>query len=74
MLKVSKRPSILEAKSGDDIEELATYINGQTDKVSASVNEEGQLQIFMAGDRKPAGSISFSGGLASELNMNLSWL
>ena len=28
----------IEAKAGDDIEELATYINGQTDKVSASVN------------------------------------
>ncbi|KOO14097.1 flagellin [Vibrio xuii] len=60
----------ITAKSGDDIEELATYINGQTDKVSASVNEEGQLQIFMAG-KETAGTISFSGGLASELNMNL---
>ncbi|EEX91691.1 flagellin [Vibrio orientalis CIP 102891 = ATCC 33934] len=60
----------ITAKSGDDIEELATYINGQTDKLSASVNEEGQLQIFMAG-KETAGTISFSGGLASELNMNL---
>ncbi|TFH91874.1 flagellin [Vibrio ouci] len=60
----------ISAKSGDDIEELATYINGQTDKVSASVNEEGQLQIFMAG-KETAGTISFSGGLANELNMNL---
>jgi len=61
----------IEAKTGDDIEELATYINGQTDKVSASVNEEGQLQIFMAGD-KTSGTISFSGSLANQLNMNLS--
>ena len=61
----------IEAKSGDDIEELATYINGQTDKVSASVNEDGQLQIFMAGD-KTSGTISFSGSLANQLNMNLS--
>ncbi|MDC5841426.1 flagellin [Vibrio europaeus] len=60
----------IEAKTGDDIEELATYINGQTDKVSASVNEEGQLQIFMAGD-KTSGTISFSGSLANQLNMNL---
>lgn len=60
----------ITAKSGDDIEELATYINGLTDKVSASVNEEGQLQIFMAG-KETAGTISFSGGLANELNMNL---
>ncbi|MDC5847972.1 flagellin [Vibrio europaeus] len=60
----------IEAKTGDDIEELATYINGQTDKVSASVNEEGQLQIFMAGD-KTSGTILFSGSLANQLNMNL---
>ncbi|WP_315897567.1 flagellin hook IN motif-containing protein, partial [Vibrio cyclitrophicus] len=37
----------INAKTGDDIEELATYINGQTDLVSASVNDEGQLQIYM---------------------------
>ncbi|EGA71368.1 flagellin [Vibrio sinaloensis DSM 21326] len=60
----------VKAKIGDDIEELATYINGQTDKVSASVNEEGQLQIFMAG-KESAGTISFSGSLANELQMNL---
>jgi len=60
----------IEAKIGDDIEELATYINGQTDKVSASVNEDGQLQIYMAGS-ETSGTISFSGSLASQLNMNL---
>lgn len=56
------------ANSGDDIEELATYINGQTDQISASVNQDGQLQLFMAG-RETAGTISFSGALASELSM-----
>ncbi|MDN3610680.1 flagellin [Vibrio ostreicida] len=61
---------IIDAKVGDDIEELATYINGQSSQVSASVNEEGQLQLFMAGD-ETSGTISFSGGLASELNMGL---
>ncbi|HCE2196044.1 TPA: flagellin [Vibrio parahaemolyticus] len=60
----------INAKAGDDIEELATYINGQTDKVTASVNEKGQLQIFMAGE-ETAGTISFSGYLASELGMSL---
>ncbi|MBM4859679.1 flagellin [Vibrio parahaemolyticus] len=60
----------INAKAGDDIEELATYINGQTDKVTASVNEKGQLQIFMAGE-ETAGKISFSGDLASELGMSL---
>lgn len=61
----------IKAKQGDDVEELATYINGQTDKVSASVNEEGQLQIYMAGS-ETAGTISFSGSLANQLNMNMS--
>ena len=60
----------IKAKAGDDIEELATYINGQTDKVSASVNEDGQLQIFMAGT-ETAGAISFSGSLADQLQMGL---
>ncbi|MEH0665515.1 flagellin [Vibrio scophthalmi] len=58
----------ITAKEGDDIEELATYINGQTDMVKASVDEDGQLQIF-AGTNKVDGAVSFSGGLAGELNM-----
>ncbi|WP_038177106.1 flagellin [Vibrio pacinii] len=61
----------ITAKIGDDIEQLATYINGQTDKVSASVNEEGQLQLFMAGEQT-SGTISFSGNLANQLNLSLS--
>ncbi|ROV58777.1 flagellin [Vibrio ponticus] len=61
----------IAAKAGDDIEELATYINGQTDQVSASVNQDGQLQLFMAG-KETAGTISFSGSLAEQLGMNLS--
>lgn len=32
-------------KGGDDIEEIATRINGQTDQVNASVTEKGQLQL-----------------------------
>ncbi|WP_038879223.1 flagellin [Vibrio jasicida] len=60
----------INAKAGDDIEELATYINGQTDKVTASVNEEGQLQLFMAGE-ETSGALSFSGDLASELGLQL---
>ncbi|MEZ9741239.1 flagellin [Vibrio splendidus] len=59
----------INAKAGDDIEELATYINGQTDLVSASVNDEGQLQIYMSGE-DTAGTISFSGSLAGELSMS----
>lgn len=60
----------INAKAGDDIEELATYINGQTDKVTASVNEDGQLQLFMAG-ADTSGTLSFSGNLASELGLQL---
>ncbi|WP_342608216.1 flagellin [Vibrio tritonius] len=60
----------ISAKAGDDIEELATFINGQTDKISASVNEHGQLQIYMAG-KETAGTLSFSGSLADQLHIGL---
>ncbi|WP_340480121.1 flagellin [Vibrio anguillarum] len=60
----------IQAKVGDDIEELATYINGQTDKVSASVNGKGQLQLFMAG-KETSGTIDFKGSLANQLQMNV---
>ncbi len=60
----------IHAKEGDDIEQLATYINGQTDEVSASVNEDGQLQIFMAG-KETSGTLSFSGNLADDLQLEL---
>ncbi|MCE0494512.1 flagellin [Vibrio salinus] len=58
----------INAKAGDDIEELATYINGQTDLIQASVDQDGKLQVF-AGTNKVSGPVSFSGGLAGELNM-----
>ncbi|CCN81805.1 Polar flagellin B/D [Vibrio nigripulchritudo SFn27] len=58
----------INAKDGDDIEELATYINGQTDLVKASIGEEGKLQIF-AGNNKVTSDLAFSGGLAGELTM-----
>ncbi|RJX71618.1 flagellin [Vibrio sinensis] len=56
------------AKAGDDIEELATYINGQTDKVTASVNDQGQLQIF-TDNNTVEGAVTFGGSLGSDLNM-----
>ncbi|MFA0115763.1 flagellin [Vibrio sp. 10N.261.46.E11] len=58
----------ISAKAGDDIEELATYINGQQDLVKASVDDEGKLQIF-AGNNKVDGEIAFSGALSDELGM-----
>lgn len=57
----------IEAKHGDDIEELATYINGQQEYMTASVSGSGELQMFV--DSAVAeGDISFSGNLANELN------
>ncbi len=58
----------ISAKAGDDIEELATYINGQTDLVKASVDQDGKLQIF-AGNNKVEGEVEFSGGLSGELGL-----
>ncbi|MDW6001526.1 flagellin [Vibrio mangrovi] len=58
----------ISAKAGDDIEELATYINGQTDVVNASVDQDGKLQIF-AGNNKVNGEVSFGGALAGELGL-----
>jgi len=59
----------IQAKPGDDIEELATYINGQTDMVKASVDDDGKLQLFMA-QPDIQGNLSISGGLSSELGLN----
>jgi flagellin len=56
------------AKQGDDIEEVATYINGQTDKLTASVDQDGRLQIFVA-EPDLQGDLTISGGLAGELGL-----
>ncbi|WP_260259536.1 flagellin [Vibrio intestinalis] len=58
----------IDAKEGDDIEEVATYINGQQDFVKASVNEEGKLQLF-AGQNKVDGAVTLSGALSTDLGM-----
>ncbi|MEZ9059593.1 flagellin [Vibrio pelagius] len=59
----------LMTKTGDDIEELATYINGQSDMINASVTDDGRLQVFVAEPDLQQGSMSISGGLASELGL-----
>ncbi|MBR9787890.1 MAG: flagellin [Vibrionaceae bacterium] len=56
----------INAKQGDDIEQLATYINGQNDDVKASVGEDGKLQVF-ASSQKVTGEVEFSGNLAGEI-------
>lgn len=58
----------IELKAGDDIEQVATYINGQTDILSASVDENGQLQVF-ADSEKVKGAVDFSGSFASEVGL-----
>lgn len=58
----------INAKEGDDIEELATYINGQTDLVTASVDEDGKLQLFTDNNRVE-GAATFGGALAGELSI-----
>lgn len=59
----------INAKAGDDIEELATYINGQTDMVKASVNEDGEMQIF-TDNNKVDGAVTFGGDLNTELGFS----
>ncbi|HHI4990950.1 flagellin B [Vibrio parahaemolyticus] len=56
----------IKAKQGDDIEQLATYINGQSEDVKASVGEDGKLQVF-ASTQKVNGEVEFSGNLAGEI-------
>ncbi|EDP59148.1 flagellin [Vibrio sp. AND4] len=56
----------IQAKQGDDIEQLATYINGQSEDVKASVGEDGKLQVF-ASSQKITGEVDFSGNLAGEI-------
>ncbi len=56
----------INAKQGDDIEELATYINGQSEDVKASVDEDGKLQLF-ASSQKVDGDVTIGGGLGGEI-------
>ncbi|MBD1566797.1 flagellin [Vibrio sp. SA48] len=57
------------AKEGDDIEQLATYINGQTDMVKASVDEDGKLQVFADGNDIDTSTVAFSGALATDIGL-----
>jgi flagellin len=56
----------INAKMGDDLEEVATYINGQTQDVKASVGEDGKMQLFAA-NQKIVGDVTIGGGLGSEI-------
>ncbi|MDC0611054.1 flagellin [Vibrio sp.] len=56
----------INAKQGDDLEEVATYINGQSEDVKASVGDDGKLQLF-ASTQKVTGDVTIGGGLGSEI-------
>ncbi len=45
---------------------MATYINGQSDDVKASVGEDGKLQLF-ASSQKVTGDVTIGGDLGSEI-------
>ncbi|UTT84176.1 flagellin [Vibrio pelagius] len=57
----------IRLKEGDDIYQVATYINGQQDVVRASVNEDHQLQLFAAHSDAPQG-FDISGSAANTFN------
>ncbi len=54
---------------GDDINEVATYINAQQDVVTASVTEDLALQVFSSHRESPQG-FELSGSLAGELDFS----
>ncbi|WP_162046871.1 flagellin [Vibrio taketomensis] len=56
----------ITAKAGDNVEQLATYINGQSEDIKASVGEEGKMQLFAANNQVD-GEITISGDLGTEL-------
>ncbi|GAL33168.1 flagellin protein FlaA [Vibrio maritimus] len=58
----------IQAKEGDDIEQLATYINGQSEDVKASVGDDGKLQLY-ASTQKVTGDVTFGGSLATDLSI-----
>ncbi|MBD0785017.1 flagellin [Vibrio sp. Y2-5] len=60
------REVTISAKAGDDLEEVATYINGQNDDIKASVGEGGKLQLFAA-TQKVQGDVTIGGDLGTEI-------
>lgn len=59
----------ISLKKGDDIFQVATFINGQQDIVQASVTEEHELQLFASLKNAPEG-FDVSGSLANELEFS----
>ncbi|HBN6206227.1 TPA: flagellin [Vibrio parahaemolyticus] len=60
----------INVKAGDGLQKIATYINGQSQEaLKASVNEDGELQIYMDHNNIENG-VDFSGSLADELDLS----
>lgn len=56
----------LSLKAGDDIEQVATYINGQVPEISASIDQNGHLQITRTAN-EGAGAMTLRGSFIGEL-------
>lgn len=57
-----------ELKAGDDVEEMATRINGQQDLINASVDGEGNLQFYISNMDELSADIVGTGDFVDELN------
>ncbi|EFO47744.1 flagellin [Vibrio parahaemolyticus] len=59
---------VLTLKVGDNLEEVATYINAQQSVVDASVTQDHQLQFFISTLNAPEG-ITWKGNFADEMDI-----
>ncbi|EWM36581.1 flagellin hook IN motif family protein [Vibrio parahaemolyticus EKP-021] len=59
---------VLTLKVGDNLEEVATYINAQQSVVDASVTQDHQLQFFTSTLNAPEG-ITWKGNFADEMDI-----
>ncbi|QIA62793.1 flagellin [Vibrio astriarenae] len=59
----------IDVKEGDDIEQVATYINGQSNDVKASVGEDNTLQLFAANTAVDTSTLVIGGDLATDLSI-----
>ncbi len=64
---------VLTLKVGDNLEEVATYINAQQSVVDASVTQDHQLQFFTSTLNAPEG-ITWKGNFADEMDIGSSEL
>ncbi|HCG8287825.1 TPA: flagellin [Vibrio parahaemolyticus] len=62
------QPKALTLKVGDNLEEVATYINAQQSVVDASVTQDHQLQFFTSTLNAPEG-VTWKGNFADEMDI-----